>query len=384
MPLKPAGLAERRPLPKRRQLPSIASQLARFHRRQRTAVCGIAGRHSRLADLARSFPALLFKLAVRSPRLDADAVIAAVIAGKPLPELATAAKLPLWTRKLAPEAFQHPIPCLPDGELFRRRIANHIPERLHSQHRWVWTVAISGHWGSEGFAIWCARHTAGEVTRLDWIPTAQLSLWAWYSQRPELRAAQTIEQRWRPEIGYDTAVEAASNWIETLLPSFAPARPRKDIDYLTSGEFDGFEFVPVNTRAGLAAEAAALNNCLRSQKLNQPGFGNRFFSIRRQGERLAALSVRQDCSKPIPFITQLLARNNNEAPRDIWVAAAKWLACHDLPGITARAPFAGQCEVDHRVWQSLWLPYWKDRKHAPRWLSITPNGDWRWQLEETR
>jgi len=77
--------------------------------------------HARIGDLASSFPALLFSLAVPRPGLDPAPALARVIAGLSLAEAAAAADVPMWTRKLPPEAFARPIAKLPDGELFRRR-----------------------------------------------------------------------------------------------------------------------------------------------------------------------------------------------------------------------------------------------------------------------
>lgn len=384
MPLHSAKPAERPRLPRRKRLPSVESQLQRFHRRQRMAVAEIARRHPRLADLALSFPALLFTLAARRPGVDSEAVLAGVIAGRPLPELAAAAKLPLWTRKLPPETFRYPIPHLPDGEVFQRRIGNHVPKRQRFLHRWLWTIAIAGYWGGPDFAIWCAKHTAADGKRLKEIPTGQLALWAWHSLRPELSASQAIEQRWQPEIGYDSAVTAASGWIRNLVARASPVPAARDVPFLTSGECDGFTFVPLTTRCELEAEADALQNCLRDYDLDPPGFGYAVYSVRKDSERVAALCVRYDSYAPIPHIIELKAKCNDEAPRNVWIAAAKWLASHDLADLAAQAPDAGRQEMTRQQWQSLWLPYWKDRKYRPRWLPFVPEEGWRWQLANAR
>jgi len=58
-------------------------------------VRAVAARHTRLADLAVSFPSLLFALALPRPDIDPGPAIARVIDGRPLREVAAAARLPV-------------------------------------------------------------------------------------------------------------------------------------------------------------------------------------------------------------------------------------------------------------------------------------------------
>src|SRR6185436_7217767 len=91
------------------------------------AVRRLALRHSRLADLAVSFPALLGALAVPREGFKPEPVIARIVSGAPLAELARAADVALWLRKLAPPLLPRAIPKLPDSHDFRRQILNHLP-----------------------------------------------------------------------------------------------------------------------------------------------------------------------------------------------------------------------------------------------------------------
>src|ERR1051326_8376182 len=93
----------------------LERRLRRYHPRFRRAVGALALRHARIADLAASFPALLFALAVPRPAFDPACVIASVIDGCSLTEAAAATDLPTWLRKLPPEAFVRPIEGLPNG-----------------------------------------------------------------------------------------------------------------------------------------------------------------------------------------------------------------------------------------------------------------------------
>jgi len=62
----------------------LERRLRRFHPRFQGTVRALAMRHSRIADLAASFPALLFALAVPRPGLDPAPALASVIGGSAL------------------------------------------------------------------------------------------------------------------------------------------------------------------------------------------------------------------------------------------------------------------------------------------------------------
>src|SRR5437660_5050467 len=83
----------------------LERQLRRYHPRFQGAVRALAMRHSRIADLAASFPGLLFALAVSRPGLDPARALARVVDGHALADVAAAADVPMWLRRLPPETF---------------------------------------------------------------------------------------------------------------------------------------------------------------------------------------------------------------------------------------------------------------------------------------
>ncbi len=339
----------------------------------------MANRHPRLGDLAFSFPALLFALSVRRAQFPANAVAEAVIRGESLKQVAQLVGLPLWLRKLPPEYFTGPIPKLPDGEVFRRRICNALPKHTRRLGLWLNTVSFTAYWGGEDFAVWAAAQMARShvEVRNDW---ARLSLWAWYSLRPELEARQLIATPWTPSISLDKAADAAGTWLKAVDErltgrSAAPA-------VLDPGpyEVEGYVFHPLVGREEIVAEAEAMENCMRDY-LDEVVDGTlAFWSVRRDGERLAVLAVERTRWNPIPHIREMKAKANAEAPVEIWLAAARWLAGHDLTAGCAGLLATEAPAIDARAWRALWKPYWLDRRKCPWWLPHTPREAWEYRV----
>jgi hypothetical protein len=64
---------------------------------------------------------------------------------------------------------------------------------------------------------------------------------------------------------------------------------------------------------------------------------------------------------------------NAEAPKEIWVAARRWLAQHDLAAIAPSCIASGGPPLDRAAWIALWRPYWLERRRIPSWLPLAPS-----------
>ena len=294
----------------------------------------LATRHSRIADLAASFPALLFALAVPRPGLDPAPGLARVIEGCALAEAAAAANLPLWLRKLPPEALARPIPRLPDGELFRRQIANHLPRSPKLAPTWLQTVADVAELAHEPAAVWIARELVREPRRVNPARLRLISLWAWFSGQPAIFGHELIARPWTPDMRIGPALAAADDWrmMIALHVNLGP-QPINDM-WLQAGRVAGYDFLPLTSTATIAEEAKAMRNCLNTYGYNLAHNRSRLWSVRRNGERIATLKVACRYRDPLPNIVELEGAGNTDAPRELWWAARQWLHMHDLSQIT--------------------------------------------------
>jgi hypothetical protein len=233
----------------------VERRLQRYCPRFQGAVRALAMRHSRIADLAVSFPALLFALAVPRPGLDPTRGLDLAIKGAALAEVAAAADVPMWLRRLSPEALADPIMKLPDGELFRRQIANHLPRSPKITPVWLRAVADVAGWAHEAAAVWIAR----EIVRNNRQPLLNrlrlLSLWAWFSGQPDTLGHSLIEKPWTPAMRIGTALGAAEAWRAAVILQVNLGRePIADM-WFQPARVGGFDFLPLNSTSGIIEEA---------------------------------------------------------------------------------------------------------------------------------
>ncbi len=345
-------------------------RLRRYSSRLQSRVRACAMRHPHLADLALSFPALLFALAVPRPDVDPERAIACVIAGRPLAEAAAAAGLPLWLRKLPPEAFVRPIPPLPNGELFRRQIGNHLPRSPKLMPTWLQLVAEMAALAHEAAAVWIAREYLRAPKR-DHMHL--LGLWIWFSGQPSCFGRELIERPWTPAMKLDAARTAAFAWrANTTLHLNIGQRPIRNM-WLNPGRVGDYEFRPLDDIPAIVEEAVAMRNCVRTYDDDIAHNRSRLWSVRRNGERVATLETGLHCHDPLLNIIQLEGPGNAAAPRELWWIARRWLHLHDLPQIETGRIKWRQAPLDLATWRRLWRPYWLAKRRIPDWLPLAPS-----------
>ena len=370
--LAPLGVQRNFALPQSRTA-KIENRLGRFSLRHRVAIRALAARHPALADLALSFPALLFALAVPRAGFLPEPAVEQVIGGSGLSELAKLAGLPKWLRKLPPEAFAKPIGILPGGELFVRRIGNHIPRSPKLVADWLEAISEATIWGHESFALWVAQiiHKGQKVLKPERL--RRLAVWAWYSLARNTQGFQLVETLWTPTIGLEQAVAASRLWLETIeLHASIGQAPITDM-WLQSSFVDGYEFVALRTAGEISEEAAAMRNCLRTYGESIALDRTRVWSIRKAGARVACIELGISRGDELPSILQIKLPDNKKAPRDIALAARQWLNAHDLTEVSPSRKKWGTTMLDRNVWLDLWRPYWLAKRALPSWLPLAPS-----------
>ncbi len=369
-------LVRRRPDPRRPSEPAKISDewegyVGRFAYPARREIRRLMRSSQRLVDLAMVFPGAMYALAAkrRPPNARREA-IALVEDGAPLKAVARALDLPLWLRRLPPEAFQKPFDDLPTSENFARRVANRLPGAPSHSSFWLQSVAFGAKACHEDFALWLADQAIfgeqGDPEQL----FSVLAAYAWHSRASQTRAHTLIVVPWRPEIAFDTALCAAKSWLNRmrLVLQLGPgviADP-----WLAGGQVRGYTFVPLLDRMEILAEARAMQNCADQYAERLADDRCRLFSVRREREHVATLEIGPHSREAgMLAITQLKGRHNMAAPLDVWQAAYAWLASQSgLRRLPPRIPPDRQ--LDDEAWGQLMGPYRRRTGGAP-WLAQT-------------
>ena len=238
--------------------------------------------------------------------------------------------LPLWLRRLPPEAFQKAIEDdLPASESFARRVANRLPGAPAHSALWLQSVSPSAPRRATRTSR-CGSPT-NRSSREPGKPEQMfgvLAAYAWHSRATQTRAHSLIVVPWRPEIAFDTALCAAKSWLNRMRAR-AAARPRRasPIRGCRAGQVRGYTFVPLLDRTEILAEARAMQNCADQYAERLADDRCRLFSIRREREHVATLEVGPHSREAgMLAITQLKGRHNMAAPLDVWQAAYAWMA----------------------------------------------------------
>jgi hypothetical protein len=349
----------------------LESIIRRFEAPAKRGVRRLVYSSPRLADLAHVFPACLHAIATRRGTAhQRRKALQLIESGAQLREVARALGLPLWLRRLPPEAFIHPVPKLPSSELFQRRIVNHLPHDASESALWLSSVAFAAEACNEYFAVWLASQNVftepGDPQRLFTL----LAAYAWYSGNEATKAHSLIVVPWRPEMAFDTAACAAKSWLNRMRLTMQLKQGAITDTWLTEGEAHGFSFVPLVEQSEILAEAQAMQNCADQYSDRISRDKCRLFSIRRRGLRVATLEIGSHHRESgFLSICQLKGRHNMPASLEVWLAAHAWMA--EQRELRRTPPLVTpERHLDQATWETLMLPYRLKKRGAP-WIAET-------------
>src|SRR5215470_15076517 len=287
--------------------------VARFAYPARREVRRLMRTSSRLVDLSVVFPGAMYALAAKRNAAEARReAISLVEKGAPLKSVARLLGLPLWLRRLPPEAFQKAIEDdLPASETFARRVANRLPGAPAHSAFWLQSVAFGTKACNEDFALWLADQSifseSGNPEQLFGV----LAAYAWHSRAAQTRAHNLIVVPWRPEIAFDTALCAAKSWLNRMRLMLQLGPGVLTDPWLAGGEIRGYTFVPLLDRTEILGEARAMQNCADQYAERLADDRCRLFSIRRDREHVATLEIGPHSRETgMLAITQLKGRHN--------------------------------------------------------------------------
>ncbi len=170
------------------------------------------------------------------------------------------------------------------------------------------------------------------------------------------------------------ALQAAEDWRTNI--DLHVSLGREDIadTWLPPARVAGYDFQPLRSVSEIAEEAAAMKNCVCGYGYYLARNSLRLWSIRKDGRRVATMSVGRFREGPLLSISELKAPANAEAPIEVWRAARQWVQMHDL--LLTDAAIRDPVPLDRVTWISLWRPYWLAKRGLREWLPLAPSRLW--------
>lgn len=337
-----------------------AQRLKRFSPIFRARVAALTCCSSRAEDLAESFPGLLVAMVSNISTLEQRSrAFKIILGGGSLKEAADVLGLPMWLKKMPPEAFREPIGHLPSENQFTAKITNFIPEKAHSTGDWLEQVSFADEACGSSFALWVAKHCRSVAPSRRKIVFLYMASWAWHCTHPETIGHRLIEKPWSPKMGLRRATEELMRWRRRVDLACLLGDGLRST-WLECGHIGNYEFVPLQTIDDFISESRAMNNCL-DQYADRLSTGLiRVFSIRQDGKRVADIEVGPAPAQGgLPSIVQIKAPHNRQASMAVWQAAQTWLERQARPELPRRPGMLRQPEDKiEPFWQAYldWLP----------------------------
>jgi PcfJ-like protein len=333
----------------------LETQIRRFPRGFRRRLRKLVRGSSRLGELLYTFPGLAFMLAAGGrPHAARGQTVRLVKEGQPLSEVAAAVDVPLWLRRLPPEAFIEPFGSVPGSEEFGRRIVNEIPNKPEATAMWLRWVLFAAESCDESFALWLAGQNIYQAEDAGKQPLLPLAAFAWFSREDHGPARGLIGRPWHGSMRFDVAVDEMRTWFERIILDYCREGGSRNGTWFKTRKVCGYRIMPLLTADELREEGDRMNNCVATYLPKVASGVSLIYSIRRGGQRVATMEIAPGQAAPV--IVQLLAAGNTKAGDDVWRAANGWLSKQGEFPMVARDAIA-QVPVIPSRWEAIWRPY---------------------------
>ena len=348
-----------------------------FDPRVRERVARIASASAPLADLAGSFPALLFAIATgHGSMADRTRAIARVNAGAPLRDIAREFGLAWWLRKLPASAFVEPLPHMPDGTEATLQLANCVPANPRLAAGWLQRVAIAERACGGAFTLWVARHGPALPHPLPHDDRfLMLAAWAWFSAATGTRGHRLLRRPWSPDMSPRKALDELQCWRQRLaLVDWLGAGLKRG--WIADGTALGYEFAALRQVEDFIDAALALDNCLDQFAPHIAAGLSSVVGVKKDGRFVACIEIvphEQEVS--MPAIQQLRGPRNRGVPPVVWQAAHAWLGGSRIVPF-ARVRMIAAATARGAARRELWAPFLAHvagTDLAPQWRRlVTP------------
>ncbi len=340
---------------------AIVQQINRFERGARRRLRKLAGLSPRLGDLIMSFPGAAFAIATNSfgPDRSGEAV-RRVKDGCSLKEVAQPLGIPMWLKRVPPEAFSGTLTVLPESDKFTRQITGRIPQNPAYASCWLNWVSFAGQAADDNFALWIAEQKPPFVrpVPIDRVPLRPLAIYAWISIHGKGEARELIAKPWQPSMSFDTATMAMRRWLDNIAARFRPQRPRRGPGrYSRRRNGVGMRMVALRSGPQLREEGNVMDHCVGTYAHLVAAGECQIFSVRNGDARLATMEIRRHGQHKKYNIVQLQGPGNRRVQGQVLDFARGWVERYSTDPAIAVLADEEEFTVNPAAWHQLWEPY---------------------------
>jgi hypothetical protein len=252
----------------------------------------------------------------------ANAVAAAhlVEKGARLRDVAAALELPIVLRHVKPGVSHLVSPLLLDHP----HLMQWIPKSTSAARIWLKTISYARRRDSIEHATWVARHVSELSGRFEQVANTIADLLDWIEASARSDRDPFVTRPFTPLIGLKTAMKLSHQWHEALAQyeDGLDAEPLPPCWYppFTSGKFD---IVPLTSSIEIYREGQTMHHCVRTYIDRVRSGEYCIYSVRRDGERVATVSLIRVDGKI--FVEQLRGPCNRVPPEAVRAAVSRWL-----------------------------------------------------------
>lgn len=340
--------------------PPVEPQIKRFAKPARRRLRKLVKSSPRFGDLLFSFPAAAYAIAVGGPGVAARAAgVAAVKGGASLAAVAEALGLPIWYRRLPPEAFEGQVRTPNAGLDLARCVANVAPSGPTAA-LWLEAVVRASWAADEMVAGWLAKQSIwGDQPSPAYRVAPMVAAYAWHSRRPDHPSRRLMDRPWAKGMSFRNAATEARVWLERVALRRCAEDDAASLSWSRPQRVSGYVIQPLQL-GDLAAEAQRMGNCLATYLSFAERGGCLLFAVRRGKQSVASIELRPHASAVGKArLVQLEGPGNTAAPDRVRAAVEKWL--------TRQGPFplaVGGALISRPVNAERWAAFWAEYVEA--------------------
>ena len=210
---------------------------------------------------------------------------------------------------------------------------NFLPATTYKQRIWLLAVNWASNKVNPDFGRWAARHVPEIPGRRDQEVGSFISDLADWVQA-EGPSRQFVIRPFRSSMSLNTVTTLSAEWHEAVAAGMDGHAVAFPPPWYPPAKIGDYEITPIDNSAALYREGAAMHHCVGTYTDEVQSGSLYVYGVRRDGQRVATLSLARDPTSTKAQLVQLRGPCNAQPPQAVTLAVQRWLRAQGpLPAI---------------------------------------------------